>query len=86
MHIQETRLYHNLVDNDAEPAPVGFTRGIVAAALAGLLNTTILLIPIDESTKVELMVALNPVAALISFFAFGVLSQVLKKYNVDDAD
>ena len=70
-------LYHSLVGNDAAPERTGLTRGVVMAAVVGVVNAVLLFIPMDDGQKVQVMTALNPALLLLSYIAYGFLDRWL---------
>ena len=75
---------HNILGNARSRRTVGFNRGVVAAAMMGVVNFVMILIPIPAETKVELNVALGPVIILGSYMLFGQLDKAAK--GEEDAD
>ena len=64
-------LYHGLSGNDTPPDQVGVTRGVIMAALAGVVNVVLMFMPMTDSDKVTVMVSLNPTLMLLSYVIFG---------------
>ena len=46
------------------------TRGLFSAGLLGLVNTVILLLPLDGETQAKLAATLNPTVALLAFMLY----------------
>ena len=86
MSIQDTA-WHSLAGNDAPPVAVGFTRGILAAGMAGIVNTILLLLPIDNAAKAALMATINPTLIMLSYLLYAFLEPWFKRHaSTDDED
>lgn len=70
-----------LTGEGAPPEATGFTRGLIAAALTGLVDAAILFSPMDADVAKRLVVALTPTLTVVSYFTFGVLDRALGKLN-----
>ncbi len=74
--------YHGLVNNDAAPTQVGWTRGGLLAALQAVLGTVLLFLPIDEGQKLQLALTLNPALAFVSIMGFALLERWAKNKDM----
>ena len=77
------KMYHYFSGNDSPPEATGLTRGLVAAALLGILSAILRVIPADTDLKLDLVGYLAPVVTLISFVAFGYLEKFLLQSGID---
>ena len=77
------KLYHYFSGNDTPPEATGLSRGLVAAALMGIVSAVLRLIPIDTDAKLDLIGYLAPAITLVSFVAFGYLEKFLRRSGVD---
>ncbi|MEK0324219.1 MAG: hypothetical protein QQN63_00815 [Nitrosopumilus sp.] len=73
-------IWHSIAGNDAPPVQVGFTRGILAAGIAGIVNTTLLLLPIDDAAKAALMATINPTLIMLSYLLYAFLEPWFKRH------
>ena len=69
---------HNIIGNDGAPRTVGFNRGLIAAALTGVVNIVLLFVPIPEDQKLQVMGYTTPIVVLLSYVAFGWIDQLVK--------
>ena len=74
-----SELLKRLGGNDTPPEQTGLNRGLVAAALTGIVNLILVLAPIDEAEKTVIFASLNPTIVLVSFVLFGYLERIVKK-------
>lgn len=70
-----------LTGEGAPPEATGFTRGLIAAALTGLVDAAILFSPMDAELAKGLVVALTPTLTVVSYFAFALMDRGLGKLN-----
>ena len=77
-HRMSDFIRHYVVGNDRPPLAIGLTRGVVAAGLSGIVQAVIVLLPIPDGQKVELIGALAPTVTFLGYLLFGFLDQRLK--------
>lgn len=75
-------IYHGLTGNGAAETQVGWNRGGFTAAVLGVTNAILIVIPMDEVTRTALMASLSPVIGLFSFVGFAVLDKWLKSKGI----
>ena len=85
MSIQDTA-WHSLAGNDAPPVAVGFTRGMVATGLVSVVNAILIVLPMDDAAKVQLMAALNGALIMASYLVFAFLEPWFKRHTSTDDD
>ena len=83
MRLRDTA-WHSLAGNDAPPVQVGFTRGMVAAALVGALNAILIFAPMDDTAKLGLVGTLNPALILASYIVYAFLEPWFKRHTSTD--
>lgn len=71
---------HNILATNpgAAPRTVGLNRGIVAAALMGIVNLLLIFIPMDDAQRVEVIAATGPIMILLSYMVYGYFDQAVK--------
>ena len=79
MEVKENRMLEALAGNSTPPEQTGLNRGLVAAALTGIVNAVLLFLPLDEQAKTSLFASLNPTIVLVSFVLFGYLERWVKR-------
>ena len=67
----------------AAPTTIGFNRGVVAAALLGIINAILVFVPIADDQKLELLAAVNPIVILGSYMVYGFFDQAVRKGGGD---
>ena len=85
MRLRDTA-WHSLAGNDAPPVQVGFTRGILAAGMAGIVNAILIFLPMEPEAKVALIATLNPVLIMLSYLVFAFLEPWFKRHSGDGDD
>ena len=81
MELRDTRAAHALIGNDAPEVQTGLTRGILAAGMAGIVNTILLLLPIDNASKAALMATINPTLIMLSYLLYAFLDKWMKSHG-----
>ena len=81
--LDESPMWHRLAGNPVQPEVTGLTRGIVSAGLTGIVNAVIIIVPIDQDTKVQLLATLNPAITLGSYIVYGWFDRLLGKWDGD---
>ena len=76
---------HNILGTNpgAAPRTIGLNRGVVAAALMGIINFVLIFIPLDNAQKVEVIAATGPIVILLSYMIYGYFDQAAGKGGGD---
>lgn len=82
--LDDSRMWHYLAGNPAPPEATGLTRGIVSAGLSGLVAAIIIVLPLDDSVRVQILAALAPTITMFSYIAFGYFDRLLGKWTKSD--
>ena len=69
---------HYVVGNNRPPLAIGLTRGGLAAGLSGIVQAVIIMLPIPDAQKVELIAALAPTVTFLGYLLFGFIDQRIK--------
>lgn len=75
-------IYHGMTGNGAAETQVAWNRGGFAAAILGITNAVLIVVPIDEVTKTALVASLNPTIGFLSYMGFAFLDKWLKNKGV----
>ena len=75
-------IYHGLANNDAAPTQVGWTRGGLLAALQASLGAVLLFLPMDDQTKFQLAMTLNPALGFLSIMGFSLLDRWMQNRGI----